>query len=158
MIVHPTLTWYRQFHARKGNEYKFFLSFTSPSKSFSTALGRGPWDFRFCGFGSVWIGFSVLVFIVVCGFSDFQHLVSVFVRILMDFRIWYSMWCLFILFGFRFLFDLSAGNDAPPLISSTRKTFVCPTSIGLIRVLITGMWKFIGLTVLPAVFGFDWIF
>ena len=115
-----------------------FLSVTSPSKSFSTALGRGPWDFRFCGFGSLWIGFSILVFLC-CGFSKFQHLVSVFVRILMDFRIWYSMWCLFIIFGFRFLFDLSAGNDAPPLISSTRKTFVCPTCIGLIRVLITGM-------------------
>ena len=25
--------------------------FLSPSKSFSTTLGRGHWDFRFCGFG-----------------------------------------------------------------------------------------------------------
>ena len=28
-----------------------FLSVTSPSKSFSTTLGGGHWDFRFCGFG-----------------------------------------------------------------------------------------------------------
>lgn len=45
---------------------------------------------------------------------------------------------------FRFLFDLSAGNFAPPLIPSTSKTFVCPTCIGLIK----------DLTVLLAVFGF----
>ena len=35
----------------RGTNINFFLSVTSPSKSFSTTLGRGQWDFRFCGFG-----------------------------------------------------------------------------------------------------------
>ena len=30
---------------------RILIFFLSPSKSFSTTLGRGHWDFRFCGFG-----------------------------------------------------------------------------------------------------------
>ena len=48
--------------------------------------------------------------------------------------------------GFRFLFDLSS-NFAPPLISNSCETSVCSIChqcLGSIRVLLTGMWKFIG--------------
>ena len=52
-----------------------------------------------------------------------------------------------VLFGFRFLFDPS-GHNAPPLISNSREASVCSSChlhrIGLIRVLRTGMWTFIG--------------
>ena len=58
-------------------------------------------------------GFSVLVFIAVCGFSFFGIWFSVFVEItsgcsvlLSDMVFGFSY---FVLFGFRFLFDLS-GN------------------------------------------------
>ena len=81
---------------------------------------KGHWDFRFYGFGyfyfgvSVFVpknfGFSVLVFIAVCGFSVFKHLVSVFAKILTGFG--FDIRCgfrsfLFDLFGIWFLFDLS---------------------------------------------------
>ena len=63
-------------------------------------------------------GFSVLVFIAVCGFSVFQHLVFAFrekyQRVFgFDNRCGFRFF-LFDLFGFQFLFDLS-GNYAPPL-------------------------------------------
>ena len=48
--------------------------------------------------------------------------------------------------GFRFLFDLFS-NFAPPLISNSCETSVCSIfhqCLGSIRVLLTGMWKFIG--------------
>ena len=97
----------------------------------SCPVGGGHWDFRFLLFWlfsrslSVFVpknfGFSVLVFIAVCGFSVFKHLVSVFAKILTGFG--FDIRCgfrsfLFDLFGFRFLFDLS-GNYAPPLISNS---------------------------------------
>ena len=87
---------------------------------------RRHWDFRFCGFGyffrSVFVpknfGFSVLVFIAVCRYSIFQHLVFGF-RQKYQWVFGFDIRCgfrffLFDRFGFRFLFDLS-GNYAPPL-------------------------------------------
>ena len=68
-------------------------------------------------------GFFVLVFITVCGFIVFQHVVLGFrekyKRVFgFDIRCGFQFF-LSKLFGFRFLFDLS-GNYTPPMISNSR--------------------------------------
>ena len=88
-----------------------------------------------------------MVFFVVCGFSVFQRLVFAFrQKHYRDFGLGMRCGFLFFLSGFRFLFDLSS-NFAPPLISNSCETSVCSIChqcLGSIRVLLTGMWKFIG--------------
>ena len=83
---------------------EFFLS-----QSCSGAEGGEHWDFRFCGFGYLLIGFSVLVFIAVCGFFVFQHLVfgfrSGFSVLVSDVVFAFSYFVLFTVFAFgRFFF------------------------------------------------------
>ena len=65
-----------------------------------TPIWRWHWNFRFCGFGYFLdrflcqknFGFSVLMFIAVCGFSAIYHLVFGFrEKIPAGFRIWYPM-------------------------------------------------------------------
>ena len=89
--------------------------------------------FGFAVLAIFWIGFSVfvqkkfgffvLVFITVCGFIVFQHVVLGFrekyKRVFgFDIRCGFQFF-LSKLFGFRFLFDLS-GNYTPPMISNSR--------------------------------------
>ena len=104
---------------------------------------RSVFRFFFCQETSV---FSVLVFIVVCGFSVFQHLVLRFVK-----KHWwvfgFGIWCGFRFSYSRFLLDLS-GNKAPLLISSSREN-LCLLHLSLtvsdrFGFHLTGMWKFIG--------------
>ena len=77
---------------------------------------------RFFGFCAKNFDFSVLVFIAICTYSVFQHLVFGFREkyswvFAFDIRNGFGFF-LFDLFGFRFLFNLS-GNYAPPLISNS---------------------------------------
>ena len=84
-------------------------------------------------------GFSVFVFLAVCRFSVFYHLVFDFhqkYKWIFGFGIPCGFW--FFLFGFQFLFGLS-GNYVPPLIQNSHKTSVCSTCHHSIRVLITGI-------------------
>ena len=94
------------------------------------------------------LGFRIGWSLLFADFPFFSIWFSVFVKntCLMGygFGFRWSFWI--VLFGFRFLFDPS-GHYAPPVISNSRETSVCSTCqhlIGLIRVLRTGMWTFIG--------------
>ena len=96
-------------------------------------------EFRFFGLG------------IHCGLQNFPFFsiwFSVFVKntCLMGYGFGFRWSFRIVLFGFRFLFDPS-GHNAPPLISNSREASVCSSCqhrIGLIRVLRTGMWTFIG--------------
>ena len=92
---------------------------------------------------------SVFRFCCSLRFADFPLFCtwfSAFVKNTNEFSDLVSNGFRFFLFGFRFELDLS-GNYSPPLISNNRETSLCSTShhcIGTIRLLITGMLKFIG--------------
>ena len=99
------------------------------------------------------------MFIVVCGFSVFWLLVFGFWSKILTGLV-SDMVLGFFLYGSRFLLSLfnQSGNYAPPLISNNLCMLPCHHCIALIRILITRMWNISNLTVLHAVFGFDWIF
>ena len=95
-------------------------------------------------------------------FADF----SVFYRLVFSFDqkylwiFWFGIPCgfQFFLFGFQFLFNLS-GNYVPPLMLNSHETSTCSTCyhcIRSVRILITGIWKFIGFDSFACrVFSFD---